>query len=195
DGRIGNLYEHWLPRCDNLPAADILDDVLRAFGAIWAGRLTLGGLPLGDCWPHPAIGGDGLVPFHKLSQWLAYSLLEPLAEAGFAITEIDGLTGLAEYRNGGLFIDAGVLTPHDPQLTQRSYDPASEPIVEWRALTVALLDRLAPLVRAELSLDGSSFPLASLLEGGSWAAGRELAFARRPRGDPPLRVVSDGTLF
>ena len=55
------------------------------------------------------MAGDGLVPLHKLSQWLAYSLIEPLIEAGFSITEIDGLTGLAEYRNGGLFIDAGVL--------------------------------------------------------------------------------------
>jgi hypothetical protein len=34
-----------------------------------------------------------------------------------------------------------------------------------------------------------------MLEGGSWAAGRELAFARRPDGSPPLTIVSDGTLF
>ena len=79
--------------------------VLRAFGPIWPGRLSLGGVPLGDCGRHSAVPGDGLVPFHKLSQWLAYSLIEPLVDAGFAITGIDGLTGLAEYRNGGLFLD------------------------------------------------------------------------------------------
>ena len=45
------------------------------------------------------------MPLHKLSQWLAYSLIEPLQRAGIAVTDIDGLTGLAEYRNGGLFID------------------------------------------------------------------------------------------
>jgi hypothetical protein len=44
---------------------------------------------------------DGLVPLHKLSQWLSYSLIEPLQEAGIEVVEIDGLTGLAEYRNGG----------------------------------------------------------------------------------------------
>jgi hypothetical protein len=184
EGRLGRLYDFWLPRRDLLPAPAILGDVLRAFGAIWPGRLDLGGVPLGDCWRHGAIPGDGLVPLHKLSQWLAYSLIEPLADAGFRVTELDGLTGLAEYRNGGLLIDSGV-----------PLDPAGEPVVEWRALTVALLDRLAPLVRAELGLGAADFPLASMLEGGTWAAGRELAFARRPDGAPPLTIASDGTLF
>jgi hypothetical protein len=195
EGRLGRLYDYWLPRRAGLPAPRMLHDLLRAFGSIWPGRLALGGMPLGDCWRHGAVPGDGLVPLHKLSQWLAYSLIEPLAEAGFAITELDGLTGLAEYRNGGLFIDGGVLAPRDPELTRWPLDPASEPIVEWRALTVALLDRLAPLVRAELGVDAAAFPLASMLEGGSWAAGRELAFASRPDGSPPLTVASDGTLF
>ena len=198
-GRLGNLYDYWLPRRAFLPAPEMLRELLRAFGAIWPGRLELGGeldgLKLGDCWRHGAVPGDGLVPLHKLSQWLAYSLIEPLAEAGFAIAESDGLTGLAEYRNGGLFIDGGALVPRDPELARRPLDAASEPVVEWRALTVALLDRLAPLVRAELGLDAAAFPLASMLEGGTWAAGRELAFARRPGGAPPLSVVSDGTLF
>jgi hypothetical protein len=195
EARLGRLYDHWLPQRAGLPAPRLLHDLLRAFGAIWPGRLPLGGLPLGDCWRHPAVPGDGLVPLHKLSQWLAYSLIEPLAEAGFAITEIDGLTGLAEYRNGGLFIDGGVLVPRDPGLARQPLDPASEPVVEWRALTVALLDRLAPLVRDELGVDAAAFPLASMLEGGSWAAGRELAFASRPDGSPPLTIASDGTLF
>ena len=86
---------------------------------IWPGRLTLGGVPLGDTWRHPAIrrgdATDGLVPIHKLSQWLSYSLIEPLQWAGIAVTDIDGLTGLAEYRNGGLFVDAGVLRLRDPE--------------------------------------------------------------------------------
>ena len=49
---------------------------------------------------------SGLVPLHKLSQWLAYSLIEPLQTSGISVTDIDGLTGLAEYRNGGLFVDS-----------------------------------------------------------------------------------------
>ena len=70
-----------------------------------------------------------------------------------------------------------------------------EPVVEWRALTVALLDRLAERVRTRLGKNARDFPLACVLEGGSWAAGREIAFERRPDGSPPLQIVSDGTLF
>jgi Protein of unknown function (DUF1688) len=135
------------------------------------------------------------VPFHKLSQWLTYSLIEPLADAGFVITDIDGLTGLAEYRNGGLLLDCGAIMPRGEALLRRPLDPFGEPVVEWRALTVALLDRLAPLVRDRLGLNAANFPLAKMMEGGSWAAGREIASERRPYGSPPLAIVSDGTLF
>ena len=68
-------------------------------------------------------------------------------------------------------------------------------VVEWRALTVALLDRLADMVRRRLGLDAETLPLAKVLQGGTWAAGRRIARARRPDGAPPLTVVSDGTVF
>jgi hypothetical protein len=194
-GRPGHLYDYWRQRCDKLPAPEILRTLLRALGPIWPPRILLGGVPLGDCGRHHAVPGDGLVPFHKLSQWLAYSLVEPLGAGGVSVGDLDGLTGLAEYRNGGLFIDCGVITPRDPSLPGRRLDPQSEPVVEWRALTVALLDRLAPLVRERLGKSAQDFPLACVLEGGSWAAGREAAFERRPHGRAPLDVISDGTLF
>jgi hypothetical protein len=193
--RLGDLYDHWLPRREALPAPDMLRLVLRAFGPIWPGRLSLDGVSLGDCDQHGAVPGDGIVPFHKLSQWLVYSLIEPLEAAGFAITDIDGLTGLAEYRNGGLFLDCGVINPREDDLLRRPLDPFSEPVVEWRALTVALLDRLAVGVRTGLGKSAAEFPLAMVLEGGSWAAGREIAAERRPDGSAPIAIVSDGTLF
>jgi hypothetical protein len=93
--RLGSLYDHWLPRRDGLPAPDMLRLVLRAFGPIWPGRLSFDGVPLGDCGRHSMVPGDGIVPLHKLSQWLVYSLIEPLQAAGFTVTDIDGLTGLA----------------------------------------------------------------------------------------------------
>jgi hypothetical protein len=193
--RLGNLYDFWLPRRDALPAPDMLHLVLTALGPIWSGRLSSGGTPLGDCGRHPAVPGDGLVPFHKLSQWLVYSLIEPLAGAGFTVTDIDGLTGLAEYRNGGLFLDTGVIAACEPDLPRRALDPFAEEIVEWRALTIVLLDCLAERVRERLGVTAAEFPLAKILEGGSWAAGREIAAERRPDGAPPLRVASDGTVF
>ncbi len=178
-----------------LPARNILVAVLRNLGPIWPGRITRHGVNLGDTWAHPAIPGDGLIPFHKLSQWLSYSLVEPLQAAGVVVTDLDALTGLPEYRNGGLFFDMGVITLREPADAAREYPPDATLIIEWRALTVALLDRLAPLVRARLGVGVAQFPLARMLEGGSWAAGRRLAAAARPDGGPPLRVVSDGTVF
>jgi len=135
------------------------------------------------------------MPLHKLSQWLCYSLIEPMQRAGLPVTDIDGLTGLAEYRNGGLFVDSGVLVLRDPADAQCEHNVASPLVVEWRALTVALLDRLADLLRQRVGLDAVALPLAKILEGGTWAAGRAAAFARRPDGSPPVKVVSDGTVF
>jgi hypothetical protein len=193
--RPGGLYDHWSAQGKDLPAAELLQTLLQAFGAIWPGRINLAGVPLGDCGRHPAVPGDGLVPFHKLSQWLAYSLVEPLQDAGLRLTELDGLTGLAEYRNGGLFLDCGVIQPRDAGLLQTPLDALSEPVVEWRALTVSLLDRLASPIRERLGRSAREFPLARMLEGGSWAAGREIAYERRADGSSPITVISDGTLF
>ncbi|HEX5866875.1 MAG TPA: URC4/urg3 family protein [Beijerinckiaceae bacterium] len=179
-------------------APRILETLLRHLGPIWPGRIRLRGLDLGDTWRHPlaaaADAGDGLVPFHKLSQWLAYSLIEPLEWAGFAVEEIDGLTGLPEYRNGGLFLDTGVLHLKKPAEAGEAHAVESRLVVEWRALTVALLDELAPRVRKLLDLSEQELPLACVLEGGSWAAGRVLA-QRLREGAPPLLIESDGTVF
>ena len=199
--RPGGLFDHLagLAESGRLPAPLILSELLLQLGPVWPSRLTLGGIALGDCWRHPALTtGDattGLVPLHKLSQWLAYSLIEPLQTAGIDVTDIDGLTGLAEYRNGGLFIDSGVLTFRDPQDALREHEVASPLVVEWRALTVALLDRLAFGMRERLGLDAVSLPLAKILQGGSWAAGRKLARERRSDASPPVKVISDGTVF
>jgi hypothetical protein len=159
---------------------------------------NIGDEALGDCWRHDAVPGagltDGWMPFHKLSQWLTYSLTEPFQSAGAKVDGLDELTGLPEYRNGGLLLDTGVLRLRDPDWAARSWDVGDELVVEWRALTVALLDELAPLVRARLGVDADRMPLACVLEGGTWAAGRALA-ARLRDGRPPLSIVSDGTVF
>jgi hypothetical protein len=199
--RPGGLFDRIAATATNntVSAPTILRELVLHLSPIWPSRLSLGGVPLGDCWKHPALitadATNGLVPLHKLSQWLAYSLIEPLQRASFTVTDIDGLTGLSEYRNGGLFIDTGVLVLRNPQDASRRHDVASALVVEWRALTVALLDRLAEGLRRKLGLDATSLPLAKVLEGGTWAAGRAIARQRRPDGSPPLQIVSDGTVF
>jgi hypothetical protein len=199
--RPGGLYDVLAARAERgkLTAPAILELLLEALGPIWADRLVVDGVPLGDCWRHPALRRadrtDGLVPLHKLSQWLAYSLIEPLEAAGIEVVDVDGLTGLAEYRNGGLFVDTGVLKLADPAAGARPHQVSDPLIVAWRSMTVALLDRLAPLVRARLGVSAEAFPLARMLEGGSWAAGRRTAAELRPGGGPPFTIISDGTVF
>ena len=177
-------------------ATDLLVTLLRQFNSIWLTGQTQGGVALGDVWPHRWAGGSGptagRVPFHKLTQWLAYSLFEPIERAGVTIARHDALTALPEYRNGGLLIDTGVLTLADPRVTAVTHDVGSELVVEWRALTVSLLDELAPRVRSLLGVPALS--LASMLEGGTWAAGRGLARQLRG-GEPPLKIAADGTVF
>lgn len=199
--RPGHLYDYLCAHRQDgvVPARQILLAVLESLGPIWPGRLTIGAVHLGDVWHHRQIQGPGLtaglVPFHKLSQWLTYSLIEPLCAAGVTVTELDALTGLAEYRNGGLLLDLGLVTPkHDAVLTQ-AHPPEAEIVVEWRALTVALLDRIAEEVRALLGVSASDYPLVKVLEGGTWRAGRRIARERRADGRPPLCIVSDGTVF
>jgi hypothetical protein len=199
--RPGGLFDHLasLAPSGRIAAATVLTEVLQHLGSIWPGRTVLGGVPLGDCWRHPAIktgeATDQLMPLHKLSQWLTYSLIEPMERAGIVVTEIDGLTGLAEYRNGGLFIDTGALALRDQAYGERQHEVGSTLVVEWRALTVALLDRLAGLVRQRLGRDACQLPLSKILQGGTWAAGRAIARRLRPDSSPPLHVISDGTVF
>ena len=201
DPRPGGLYDMLAARAEGgrLPAPAILELLLEALGPIWADRLVIEGVHLGDCWRHPALrrgdSTDGLVPLHKLSQWLAYSLIEPLEAAGITVVDIDGLTGLAEYRNGGLFVDCGVLRLAEPGDAERSHQVSDPLIVAWRSMTVALLDRLAPKVRDLLGVGEASFPLARMLEGGTWAAGRKIAAELRAGGGPPFTIISDGTVF
>jgi hypothetical protein len=178
-------------------AQQILRALLKAFGGIWPSGQLLAGKPIGDTWPHPMAGGEGpsagRVPFHKLSQWLSYSLVEPFQWAGIEVEGLDALTGLPEYRNGGLLIDAGVIVPRDPAFGAKAYTVADPWVIEWRALTVTLLDDVARQVRAELGQPG--LPLGAILEGGTWLAGRQIAAERRPGGPPPVRVASNGTIF
>jgi hypothetical protein len=135
------------------------------------------------------------MPFHKLSQWLAYSLFEPLELGGVHVVQPGALTGLPEYRNGGLLVDLGVIVPRHEGVTRDVHQVGDEVIVEWRALTVGLLDWVADAVREKLEVSAEQLPLARILEGGTWSAGRQVARERRAGGGPPIRVESDGTVF
>ena len=144
--------------------------LVEGLNPIWPSRIQLAGKSLGDVWPCPALRkalatgeeGEDLVPFHKLTQWITYSLVEVLEKiAGWKVEGLEDLTGLPEYRNGmsvcpqymnflcfsynrpgGLLVDHGVLTlkpdvlPVDPVSGLPSVPPSHPAIIEWRAMTV-----------------------------------------------------------
>jgi len=154
----------------------------------------------GDVWiysplKHFGKAGSDLIPFHKLSQWLVYSLLEPIEKLGIQVQDMHLMTGLTEYRNGGLLIDTGILRLKDPSWLEQEVNVGTELIVEWRALTVVLIELLAKDLRQRLGTSAEEMPLASILEGGTWFAGRQVAKSLRPDGSSPIRIRLDGTVF
>ncbi|CAH0481265.1 unnamed protein product [Peronospora belbahrii] len=174
--------------------------VLYGLQDIWPeSRTRIGGQNMGDVWelsylPEHEKAGK-FVSFHKLSQWLTYSLMEPLQDAGFIITDLYLMTGLPEYRNGGLLVDFGVLVPKSANILTSEFDPSSDVIIEWRALTVAILDELHKVILKRLNFSTDLFPLVKMLEGGTWKAGRMIAKEKRSDGGPPIKIKSDGTVF
>ncbi|KAG9327076.1 hypothetical protein KVV02_008706 [Mortierella alpina] len=198
--------------------------VIDGFAEIWPpSRTAINGVSMGDVWPcdslrsphAPADSTDHYVAFHKLSQWMTYSIMEPLETMlNIEWEHANLLTGLPEYRNGGLLIDLGFMTlkpeeeerglvnykhnalkPGQPAVeVVPTFEPSDPVIIEWRAMTVATLDRIAVEVRKQLGLP--HLTLAQVLQGGTWNAGREIASVSRPNTKgPPIAILSDGTLF
>ncbi|CDO96504.1 unnamed protein product [Kluyveromyces dobzhanskii CBS 2104] len=212
DARPGNIIDYLfkLNNSNEIDLQQVWEALMTGYTSIWPkGRLTLHGQPLGDCWKYKTESGEIIVTFHKLTQWLCYSLLRPLEQFGykFKISSKDLQTGLPEYRNGGLFYDLGVITlkeeflniglensqryGYDPSIP--TFEPDSAVIVEWRCLTIGLLDALLPSVNSKL---GSKLQLSQLIEAGTWKAGREIAAELRPKtAGPPINLHSDGTVF
>jgi hypothetical protein len=201
EARLGNFYTYIssLAKNKQISLSQIFDEVINTFNEVWPPRLLYHGISLGDVWQHQALKtqepGSEFIPFHKLSQWLTYSLVEPLEQAGINVTGLEELTGLPEYRNGGLLIDCGILEIKDKTALLKALPAESEMIVEWRALTIALLDEIATLIRKKLQKTPTELPLAKILQGGTWEAGRRIAKQKRPLGIPPIQIMSDGTIF
>ncbi|EWC46277.1 hypothetical protein DRE_04448 [Drechslerella stenobrocha 248] len=214
EGRPGNLVDYMVKLANGSKELDILVmwDVLQTtLIPSWPkDRTAVAGVPIGDAWPlstlqKKASAGDetaGIQPFHKLTQWLTYSLMVPFQRLlGLSWVNAGSLTGLPEYRNGGLFVDLGALTLR-PEALERGlraagsgdlplFDAGDDAIVEWRAMTLALLDVVYEKIGAKLGLN-----MAQVLEAGTWKSGREVAAQRRPTTkSSPIVIRSDGTLF
>lgn len=206
--RPGNMLDYLLTHASTvttesgsfIPLPTLWDTLMQGLITIWPNtRTQINGTPLGDAWPcetmpnGPSRPWENILPFHKLTQWLTYSLMVPMQKvAGIHFIGIELMTGLPEYRNGGLFVDTGLLTlkPEDLKRGLEQYhanatrkgQPSVEVvplftadddvIVEWRALTVGFLDELLAEVNNLLGLSGADqLSLAQMLEAGSWKVG------------------------
>lgn len=261
------LLSHPSTQASSMPIVllpTLWDVLMTGLAPIWPpSRTAINGISLGDAWPCSSMpqptassgpsfspfpnarsgsaAWESILPFHKLTQWLTYSLMQPmqqLMKIHFAGQHL--LTGLPEYRNGGLFVDLGVLTLKGEDMARGlehyknsclktgtrgvevapMFEPSDDVVVEWRGVTVGLLDRLCVDVNAALrnELAGNELSLPQLLEAGSWKVsfgtrykhsmlrypfadltlqgGREIAEINRPNTkEPPILIDSDGTVF
>jgi hypothetical protein len=190
-GRPSGLCD-WV--ASNRPSATALARrLVVSLRSAWPDRRRLPGEPPGDVFSASrfAPGETGLFGFHKLVLFLVHSLAEPLASSGVPLEGFSELPPLPEYRSGGLLLDSGVLCSKLPISGPHPFDGPL--VVEWRALTVALLARLrAP----SLSRFGAERDRAArVFEASVWALGRDLARARRPGGEAPVIIDGDGELF
>jgi len=200
--RPGNIVDYLIKNANQedrtISIRSLWKAVIEGFESIWPENHS--GVRRGDVWAYSPLKKIGepasdMVPFHKLSQWMTYSLLEPIEQLGYRFVDMDLLTGLAEYRNGGLMVDSGVLTPKREDATLKEHDVGSELVVEWRALTLICVDELAVRIRSKLGLTADELPLAKVLQGGTWSAGRLIAQEKRGNRSSPIIVRSDGTVF
>jgi hypothetical protein len=180
-----------------IPLPTLWSVLMDGLSSIWPPtRTQVNGVSLGDAWPcfsmpstPPAQPWENIVPFHKLTQWLCYSLMVPMAKLlKFQFLGSEMMTGLPEYRNGGLLVDTGLLTlkkkDYDEGITAYKmnaeyeetpsaevvplFEPADDVIVEWRAVTVGFLDELLVEVNKGLGLTGKeALSLAQMLEAGT----------------------------
>ena len=200
EARPGGLFDAVLATADaagKVSAPKILELVLEAFGPLWPSRLLREGVALGDTFEHRKLVTDdatsGLMPLHRPAQWLTYSLIEPLLWTGVEVIDLDGLTGLPDDRSAELFLDLGVLVPKEASAFARRWKAEDEFVVEGRALTVALLDRTAALIREKLGLDAEALPLAKVLEAVARAGERRIR-ENDVDGGRALKIESDGTV-
>ncbi|CAI2183334.1 13158_t:CDS:2 [Funneliformis geosporum] len=149
--------------------------VVDGLAEIWPPtRTSVNGVSLGDVWPCEVLKSAGstadstehLVPFHKLSQWLTYSLIEPMIKiSNITFEGVEHLTGLPEYRNADT--ERG-LNFHNDNVFQKAVEvvpmfEVDDPVViEWRAMTVVILDVIAEKVRKELELTKEQLNLAQI---------------------------------
>jgi len=106
------------------------------------------------------------------------------------VINTDFLMALPEYRNGGMIIDMNIIELIDNDFSKSHHDISSDIIIEWRALTVCIIEILKDKINTKLN---KNFHMGQILEGGTWAIGREMS--KKRFGASPLMIISNGTIM
>ncbi|WFE89280.1 DUF1688 family protein [Roseibium porphyridii] len=157
-----------------IDASKLLDNLLETFAPVWDGGAKAGDVGLGDSFDYTGKSAGSettTVPFHLCAQEMVYSLVEPFAWAGFEVTGLQDLTPPSDLAHAALFVQTGVLAISSENDEALPEETKTDRMVELRAVSAALADKLADRLRSELDVSADQVPLTCILEGGTRRAG------------------------
>lgn len=150
-----------------LRAQTVVDGLAPLLDPIVASTVRIGGRQVGDVWRHPLAWAEDrsreLVPFHALLLALTLDLVEPLQEAGRPLADLDQLPIPATRDLASDVLRLGLVRTRHAAVARLRHPPGSDIVVELRALSVALADRLVDRLRAELGRTVHDLPVARLI--------------------------------
>lgn len=173
EGRFGLVLDRLVAMASGtnggrrIDAQQVVDLLAPLIDPITASTVRLGGRLAGDVWRHPlAWAGDRsreLVPFHAVLLALLLDLVEPLQEAELGLSGIEHVPVPADRALAALMLRLGLVRPRHAAIARLRHPPGSDIVVELRALSVALADRLADRLRAELGRTAHDLPVAGIV--------------------------------
>ena len=133
---------------------------------------------------------------HGLTRTLIANMVQGVTAGFEKRLEIQGVGYRAQLRGRDLELALGYSHPVSIKAPDGIEFEVPQPTrIVVRGASKQQVGEIAALIRKQRGLTIEEFPLACVLEGGTWAAGRRLAREKRPDGSPPIAVVSDGTVF
>lgn len=177
-GRFGSLLDGLLAEAagpagsrngsGQVPAQLLVDRLAPLVDPITASTVRIGGTLAGDVWRHPLAWAEDrsreLVPFHSLLLALLLDLVEPLEEAAAPLADLGQVPVPADRVMAAQMLRLGLVRSRHPVVARLRHPPGSDIVVELRALSIALCERLVDRLRAELGRTVHDLPAVRIVE-------------------------------
>ena len=145
-----------------------IDRLALLLDPIVTSTVRIGGSLAGDVWRHPLAWAEDrsreLVPFHSLLLALVLDLVEPLEEAAAPLGDLDLIPVPADRVMAAQMLRLGLVRTRHPAVARLRHPPGSDIVVELRALSIALCERLVDRLRAELGRTVHDLPVVRIVE-------------------------------